>query len=97
MTPCPATRPHGRGAAATLWSQAGWVMPAMGTVSVFSVLVSLSLVFATVQPALARFLRNGAGFLRSGADGDLPSRPELFELRSPERAVAEVARGMLRV
>ena len=90
MTPCPATRPYARGAAATLWGQAGWVMPAMVTVSVFSVLVSLSLVFATVQPALARFLRNGAG-------GEVASRTEQFELRSPERAVAEVSRGMLRV
>ena len=89
MTPRPDTRPHGRGAAATLWSQAGWVMPAMVTVSVFSVLVGLSLVFATVQPALARFF--GAG-----GDGELSSRPETFELRSPERAVAEVSRAMLR-
>lgn len=87
MTPCPATRPRGHGAAASLWSQAGWVTPAMVTVSVFSVLVSLSLVFATVQPALARFLRGGAD--------ELPPRPELFELRSPERAVVEASRGML--
>lgn len=87
MTPCPPTRPHGHGAAASLWREAGWVMPAMVTVSVFSVLVSLSLVFATVQPALARFLRGGAA--------ESPPRQEPFELRSPERAVVEASRGML--
>lgn len=89
MSPYPATRPPGHAAAASLWSQAGWVMPAMVTVSVFSVLVSLSLLFATVQPALARFLRGDFS-------GELPTGSGPYELRSPERAVDEAVRGMLR-
>lgn len=76
-------------AASRLWSESAWILPSMFSVSVFSVLVSLSLLFATVQPAIAQALR---GERRS----DLADEPDPYEMRRPERAVSETAKGLLR-
>lgn len=85
-----APRRPGTSAASRLWSESAWVLPSMFTVSAFSVLVSLSLVFATVQPAIAEALRG----VRGRGTGAGPH--DDYELRSPERAVAESAEGLLR-
>lgn len=82
----PATGYSGPSAASRLWSESAWVLPSMFTVSAFSVLVSLSLLVATIKPTIAKALwgsRTEAG-------------PDDYELRSPERAVAASAKGLLR-
>lgn len=89
MSSLPAGRHAGTSAASRLWSESAWVLPSMFTVSAFSVLVSLSLLVATVQPSIAQALRGARG-IEPGADADH------YELSSPERAMAASADGLLR-
>lgn len=89
MNTLPASRHPGTSAASRLWSESAWVLPSMFTVSAFSVLVSLSLLVATMQPAIAQALR-GRRNTEHGVDADH------HELRSPQRAVAASAEGLLR-
>lgn len=89
MSSLPATRRAGATAVARLWRESAWILPSMFTVSAFSVLVGLTLVGATLHPAIAKFVQGAGRDESAGGTGPL-------ELRSPERAVSETARGLLR-
>ncbi|MFN3600832.1 MAG: hypothetical protein ACK4UY_05525 [Dietzia sp.] len=69
-------------------AQNGWALPTVFTLTVFAMTVGLVLLFIRTPKAQAQTSltpRDGAGAL-----------PASFELRSPEKALAEAGKGMLR-
>ncbi|MFN3339071.1 MAG: hypothetical protein ACK40Z_05175 [Dietzia sp.] len=75
-------------AGAVMQAQSGWALPTVVTLSVFAMTVALVLVFTRTSRAQPQAPLSS----RYGAD----SLPASFELRSPEKALAEAGKGMLR-
>lgn len=73
---------------AVMQAQNGWALPTVVTLAVFAMTVGLVVLFTRTPKARSQTSLTS----RDGAD----ALPASFELRSPEKALAEAGKGMLR-